>query len=206
MAIPASGINADEASYDRRIEGIADHAVLIPVGLEILEKKKEKSRMWVRRNPWALDLKKNGYMCLLLLTKWVDVGGWVKNSPADLVAFVGQLSGSCTAANVSPRIPSSLRMNLRCFWMVSNINTRPFVDSYSHYAYVTLHYITLHYITLMLHYVTLHYITLHRIASHRIASHRIALHYITCTIAQCLQLHSSSRHKKATNYAGIIKC
>ena len=63
---------------------------------------------------------------------------------------VNSTAGSCTAANVSSWIPSSLRTNLRCFWLVPNINARPFIDSYSHIY----------------------------------------------TIAYCLQLRSSSRHKK----------
>ena len=69
---------------------------------------------------------------------WMLVHGLRIGQP-DLVALVGQLSGSCTAANVSSGIPSSLRTNLRCFSLVPNINARPFIDSYSHYAYITLH-------------------------------------------------------------------
>ena len=46
-------------------------------------------------------------------------------------------AGSCTAANVSSWIPSALRTNLRCFRLVPNNNARPFIGSYSHYAYIT---------------------------------------------------------------------
>ena len=53
------------------------------------------------------------------------------------------LPANCWAAviatNVSSWIPSSLRSNLCCFWLVLNINAWPFIDSYSHYAYITLH-------------------------------------------------------------------
>ena len=54
----------------------------------------------------------------------------------DLVAFVGQLSGSCTATNASLWIPSSSRTNLRCFWLVPNINARPFISSYPRLHYI----------------------------------------------------------------------
>ena len=71
-------------------------------------------------------------------TQWVHVSiavnnaGWMlvdgsRICQPDLVAFVGQLSGSCTAANMSSWIVSSLRTNLRCFSLVQNINARPFI-------------------------------------------------------------------------------
>ena len=72
---------------------------------------------------------------------WMLVDG-SRNRQPELVAFVGQLSGSCTAANVSSWIPSSSRTNLRCFWLVPNINARPFIDSYSHYVYITYRRLT----------------------------------------------------------------
>ena len=72
-------------------------------------------------------------MCLLLLTK---LGGcWSRILQPDLGAFVGQLSSSSTVGNVS-WIPSSLWTNLRCVWLVPNINARPFVNSYSRLHYV----------------------------------------------------------------------
>ena len=48
--------------------------------------------------------------------------------------FVSLLSANC---RVAVWIPSSLRTNICCFWLVQNINIRPFIDSYSHYAYIT---------------------------------------------------------------------
>ena len=79
-------------------------------------------------------------------THWVHVStavnkaGWMlvdgsRIRQSDLVAFVDQLLD----ANVASWIPSSLRTNNPCFWLVPDINARPFIDSYSHYAYITLH-------------------------------------------------------------------
>ena len=61
-----------------------------------------------------------------IVTQWIHVS-----------TAVNCTAGSCTAANVSSWIPSALRTNLRGFRLVPNINARPSIDSYSHYAYIT---------------------------------------------------------------------
>ena len=64
---------------------------------------------------------------------WMLVEGSRIHQP-DLVAFVCQFSGSCTAANVMYCYESQILHALIFIWLVPNINAQPFIDSYSNYA------------------------------------------------------------------------